>query len=158
VKQAVLLAPYYLLISCFSDYKCIFILYFYRVLRFQPTSNRLLTQFMDPKYTYSSLPNISPLLAIHVYGWINNIYCEILVTDQLNAQIIFFITSLFYASTCFEHYVLIINRSKLYYTASGIITHCRWPRTECDDNRSCIIQFRTADDEHIVLETCRGIK
>ena len=30
--------------------------------------------------------------------------------------------SLLYASTCFEHYVLIIRRSKLYYTASGIIT------------------------------------
>jgi len=29
---------------------------------------------------------------------------------------------LLYASTCFEHYVLIIRRSKLYYTASGIIT------------------------------------
>ena len=27
-----------------------------------------------------------------------------------------------YASTCFEHYVLTIRRSKLYYTASGIIT------------------------------------
>jgi len=27
-----------------------------------------------------------------------------------------------YASTCFEHYVLIIRRSKLYYTASGIVT------------------------------------
>ena len=32
-----------------------------------------------------------------------------------------FIIRLLYASTCFEHYVLII-RSKLYYTASGIIT------------------------------------
>jgi len=30
--------------------------------------------------------------------------------------------SLFYASTCFKHHVLIIMRSKLYYTASGIIT------------------------------------
>ena len=30
--------------------------------------------------------------------------------------------SLFYASTCFEHYVLIIRRSELYYTASGIVT------------------------------------
>ena len=29
--------------------------------------------------------------------------------------------SLLYASTCFEHYVLIIRRSKLYYTASGIV-------------------------------------
>ena len=30
--------------------------------------------------------------------------------------------SLFHASTCFEHYVLIIKRPKLYYTVSGIIT------------------------------------
>jgi len=35
---------------------------------------------------------------------------------------IFFIISLLYASTCFEHYVLIIRRSKLHYTASGTIT------------------------------------
>jgi len=33
-----------------------------------------------------------------------------------------FIISLLYTSTCFERYVLIIKRSKLYYTASGIIT------------------------------------
>ena len=37
--------------------------------------------------------------------------------DALN-----FIISLFQASTCFEHYVLMIRRSKLYYTVSGIIT------------------------------------
>jgi len=30
--------------------------------------------------------------------------------------------NLLYACTCFEHYVLIIRRSKLHYTASGIIT------------------------------------
>jgi len=30
--------------------------------------------------------------------------------------------SLIYASTYFEHYVLIIRKSNLYYTASGIIT------------------------------------
>ena len=45
---------------------------------------------------------------------------------------------------------------KLYYTASGIITFCR-PLTECDDTRCCIIQFWPPDDEHIVLETYRGI-
>jgi len=33
-----------------------------------------------------------------------------------------FTISLFPASTCFEHHVLIVRRSKLYYTASGIIT------------------------------------
>ena len=33
-----------------------------------------------------------------------------------------FTISLFHASTCFEHHVLIVRGSKLYYTASGIIT------------------------------------
>jgi hypothetical protein len=33
-----------------------------------------------------------------------------------------FTISLFHASTCFEHHVLIVRRSKLYHTASGIIT------------------------------------
>ena len=66
--------------------------------------------------------------------------------------------SLLYASTCFEHYVLIIEWSKLYYTASRIITLCRWPSGaqverghpqpvhgtvtyRCDDTKCCIIQF-----------------
>jgi len=40
---------------------------------------------------------------------------------------IFFIISLLYASTCFEPYELIVRRSKLYYTASGIITLYKWP-------------------------------
>jgi len=34
---------------------------------------------------------------------------------------ILFIISFLYASTCFEHYMLIIRRSKFYYTASGMI-------------------------------------
>ena len=37
-----------------------------------------------------------------------------------------FIISLLHASTCFEHYVLIIRLLKLYYTTSGIVTLCRW--------------------------------
>jgi len=77
-----------------------------------------------------------------------------------------FIVSLLYASTCFKHYVLINRRSKLYYTASGIVTLCRWPSRapvhgtatyRSDYTSCCIIQFRPPDDEHIVLETCRGI-
>ena len=69
-----------------------------------------------------------------------------------------FTISLFHASTCFEHHVLIVRRSKLYYTASGIITPvggCPVHGTatyrcdpvhgtatyRCDDTRSCIIQF-----------------
>jgi len=67
--------------------------------------------------------------------------------------------------------VLIIGWSKLYYEATGIVTLYMWPSraqvkrglctgrppTECDDTRRCIIQFEPADDEHIVLETRRGI-
>ena len=45
-----------------------------------------------------------------------------LAIKQLDAQNFCFTISLFHASTCFEHHVLIIRRSKLYYTASGIIT------------------------------------
>ena len=46
----------------------------------------------------------------------------ILAINQPHAQNIVFQIRSLYASTCFEHYVLIIRRSKLYYTASGIIT------------------------------------
>ena len=28
----------------------------------------------------------------------------------------------------------------------------------CDDTRGCIVQFWPPDDEHMVLETCRGMK
>ena len=76
--------------------------------------------------------------------------------------------SLFHASTCFEHHVLIIRRSKLHYTASGIITPTgdrllpqpvhETATYRCDDTSRCIIQFRPPDNEHMVLETCRGMK
>jgi len=46
----------------------------------------------------------------------------ILVIDQLDVQNLCFQISLFHASTCFEHNVLIIRRSKLYYTDFDIIT------------------------------------
>ena len=54
-----------------------------------------------------------------------------------------FTISLFHASTCFEHHVLIVRRSKLYYTASGIITPIGHGTAtyRCDDTRRCIIQF-----------------
>ena len=47
----------------------------------------------------------------------------------------------------------------LYYTASGIITPVGGrPVHRCDDTRGCIIQLSPPDDEHMVLETCRGMK
>ena len=59
--------------------------------------------------------------------------------------------------------VLIIRRSKLYYIASGIITPVggrpvyKTATYRCDDTRCCIKQFWPPDDEHMMLETCRGI-
>jgi len=55
--------------------------------------------------------------------------------------------------------VLIIRRSKLYYTASGIITPIggrllsqpvhETATSRCDDTRCCVIQFWPLDDEHV---------
>jgi len=44
------------------------------------------------------------------------------VINQLDAQNFCFKIILLYASTCFERHVFIIRRSKLYSTASGIVT------------------------------------
>ena len=100
----------------------------------------------------SSAPTGRIFMKFHIWVFFENI---IFVIDQLSAQICFII-SLLYSCTCFEYYVLIIRRSKLYYTASGIIT-LRQVSGQCDDTRSCIIQFWPPDDEHTGLETCRGI-
>ena len=35
----------------------------------------------------------------------------------------------------------------------------RWPsRAQVDDTRGCIVQFWPPVDDHMVLETCRGMK
>jgi hypothetical protein len=73
------------------------------------------------------------------------------VINQLDAQNFCFTISLLHASTCFEHHVLIIRTSKLHYTASGIIT-------PIGVMIGCTMQFLPPDDEHMVLETCRGMK
>ena len=68
-----------------------------------------------------------------------------------------FTISLFHASTCFEHHVLTVRRSNLYYATSGIITliggrpmHKLREDSQpvhgtatykCDDTRGCVIQF-----------------
>jgi len=50
----------------------------------------------------------------------------------------------------FRAHVLIIRRSKLHYTASGIINHYPIIITyRCDGTRGCVMQFWPPDDEHI---------
>jgi hypothetical protein len=52
-----------------------------------------------------------------------NVHLSIFISviNQLDAQNFCFTRSLFHASTCFEHNVLIIRRSKLYYTRIGVM-------------------------------------
>jgi hypothetical protein len=64
--------------------------------------------------------NFDVLLTVHLSLFV-------LVINQLDAQNVCFAISLFHASTCFEHHVFIIRRSKFYYTTYGINHTCRWP-------------------------------
>ena len=54
--------------------------------------------------------------------------------------------------------MLIIRRSKLHYTASGVITPIgsrlvhETATYRCDDTRGCVMQFLPPDDEHICLK------
>ena len=57
------------------------------------------------------------LVEVHILIFQRALFINIKQLDALN-----FIISLFHASTCFEHHVLIVRRAKLYYTVSGIIT------------------------------------
>jgi len=57
------------------------------------------------------------------------------VINQLDAQNFCFTISLFHASTCFEHHVLITKRSKLYLYS---LTY------RCDDTRGCINTILTS--------------
>jgi len=60
--------------------------------------------------------------------------------------------NLFHAFTCFEHHVLIVRRSKLYYTASGIITplggrnmHLSTGRSTNHQKKKMTSSFKRAD-------------
>ena len=95
-----------------------------------------LTTLIQPCFFYV-------LLTVHLSIFIS-------VINQIYAQNFCFTISLFHASTCFEHYVLIMRRSKLCYTACGIITpvggrpvhRLRETATyRCDDTTGCLMQF-----------------
>jgi len=55
----------------------------------------------------------------------------------------------------FQAHVLIIRRSKLHYTACGIITPIGGRLVHenatyrCDDTRGCVMQFWPPEDEHM---------
>ena len=74
----------------------------------------------------------------------------ILVINQLDAQNFCFTISFFHVSTCFEHLVLIIRKSELYYIESGIMKPISGRPVHgtatyrFDDTRGCIIQILTS--------------
>ena len=93
------------------------------------------------------------------------IYLNINQLDALN-----FIMSLFHASTCFEH-TCSSSGSKNCTKQPLVSSHSVGGRPVrrlrvpvhrkatywCDDTRCSLVQFLPPDDEHIVLEICRGI-
>ena len=82
----------------------------------------------------------------------------ILVINQLDAQNLFynkFISCLYmFRAPCAQRQEVIIVSYSIWYHHTY-----RWPsRARDDDTRCCIIQLWPPDDEHMVLETCRGMK
>ena len=104
------------------------------------------------------------LLTVHLSIFIS-------VINQLDVQKFCFTISLFHASTCFEHMCSSSggqNCITQHLVSSHLYVAVRctvWERTpahrtatyRCEDARCYIIQCWPPDDEHIVLETCRGI-
>ena len=111
------------------------------------------------------------LLTVHLSISLDN--------DQLDAHLLYFTIRPLQSSTCFEHYMLIIRRSNCIDAASGIVISVsgrpvhrlreNWlnqfslnlctgrPLTERTIPDAASIQFRPPDDEHVMLETCRGL-
>jgi hypothetical protein len=67
---------------------------------------------------------------------------------------------LFHASTCFEQQMLIIRRTNLYQNIIWkLFTGTSDSHTpECVIPDDVLIQVGPPDDEHLLLETCRGMK
>jgi len=59
--------------------------------------------------------------------------------------------------------MLIIRKLNCIDAATGIVTLSKWPSVApdghllSDDTKCCINTIQLPDDEHIMLETCRGL-
>ena len=105
-----------------------FPLYIYIYIYVLPLTN---TNFVSPVSIRSMFRSHLPSLGIkYIYCFyvLLSVHLSIILAiDQLNTQILVFLISLLYSSTCFEHCCAHHQEVKLYYTASGIVTLCRWP-------------------------------
>jgi hypothetical protein len=87
-----------------------------------------------------------------------------LANDQLDGQILCFIISLLQSSTFKSNVVLIIRRSNFVNTASGVVTHLRWPSGVPDGHLqrvtipdAVLIKFDLLMMSTTLPETCRGL-
>ena len=85
-----------------------------------------------------------------------------LVNDQLEAQFFYFIICLLQSSTCFEQRRAHHQEVKLYYTAFGIVTVCKWLSQDGHLQRvtipdAVLLQFYLLMMSATLLETCRGL-
>ena len=128
------------------------------------------------------LNNLSPRSSLPPYvpaWWSIRTYILIFTTfildnDQRDVHLLYFTIYFLHSSTCLEHYVIIIRRWNCIDAASGIVFSVSGrpvhrlgefspnlgtgrPQTESDDTRCCINTIHSPDDEHIILETCRGM-
>ena len=64
----------------------------------------------------------------------------------------------------FRAHMLIISRSKLHYTASGLITRIggrlvhETATYTCDETRGCVMQFWPTDDEYMCSKHVEALK
>jgi hypothetical protein len=69
---------------------------------------------------------------------INNLHLSTYFNNQLNAQFFLFYNNMYVtlqSSTCFEHQHAHLQEDKLYITASGIVSLCKWPYRMPDESR-----------------------
>jgi len=121
IANCTLLLRYLIVIS---ETDCIIWLFF---------CGKLYVLFIIIKFIEYMVHFFDVLLTVHLSIFIS-------VINQLDALTFCLTVSLFHASTRSEHNVLIIKRSKLHYTASGIIT----------PTGGRVV--------HRLRETCRGMK
>jgi len=99
-------------------------------------------EYLNFKFTYVQI-SFDLLLTVHLSIFIS-------IFNQINAQNVCFTISFISCLYMFRAHVLIITRSKLHYTASGIIAGVHQTATyRCDDTRGCVMQFWPPDDEHM---------
>ena len=150
-------------------------------LQFSPNlyTRRLLTDFFFSFFAYFFLELILKAHEKILYRVCNKIF-ELAILDsyQRDAHLLYFTIYFLHSSTRFEHSMLIIRRFGCVDAASGIVLsvsgrpvhrlgeNCREVLSQPvhrtatdweDDTRCCINTIQPPDDEHIMLETCRGM-